>query len=88
MRRSASFVDSLRRLACVHVGNVHLDKAVVIFQFYQRVAQRDGSMGKSAGVDHNGPPVVRRLVHPVDQLALVVGLAALHLQAELVATLT
>ncbi len=51
-------------------------------QRLQRVVQGDGGVSVAGGVDHQGAGGLARLLHPVDQLALVVGLAELDLESE------
>ena len=48
----------------------------------KRVPQRVGVMRERRGVEHHRRPCVGRLVHPVDKLGFVVGLAHVNVQAE------
>ena len=61
----------------VDVRDVHLDHWPL--ERVQRVEDRDGGVGEGAGVDDDAGGPVPRLVDPVDQLALVVGLLQLDL---------
>ena len=61
-----------KHLALVHVGNVHLDHRAV--EGVKRIKDRDGGVGIGTGVDDDPGVGCARLVDPVDQLALVIGL--------------
>ena len=68
-------------LTRVHVRNVHFNEAGAIAYFCQRIPQSNGGVGKATGVDNHGGAIVGSLMHYVDKLALVIGLAEdeLHL---------
>src|SRR3954454_19591418 len=71
-------------LARVHVRHVHLHDRHV--RARDRVPQRHRRVRVGAGVQHHADDVpggvaAARLLHPVDELALVVALPGLHLQA-------
>jgi len=72
-------------LALVHVRDVHLDERGD--QGSARVAHGDRRVCPGAGVEHDRGGRVGGLVQPPEQLALVVGLAHLDREAELVACL-
>lgn len=54
----------------MHFDDRHLDR-------FQRVMQRDGGMGVSAGIEHDAGRGGARLLNPIDKLTFMVGLPEL-----------
>jgi hypothetical protein len=71
------------RLAGGRVGQVHLDQGRR--PHGQGVVQGIGVVRERGRVEHDRQPPVGGLVHPADELGLVVGLPDVHGQAELIA---
>ena len=67
-------------LAPEDIRQMHLDDRQV--GGIERVEDRDRRMGESAGVEDDAVGGLARLVDPIDQLALVVGLAEIDRQVE------
>lgn len=70
-------------LALVHVRKVDLDERRG--ELGACVADRHGGVGPGGGVEHDRVPVVGGLVQPLEELALVVGLPEVDLQAQFLA---
>ena len=70
-----------KRLARLRVRDVHLDGWQT--SCGNAVSQRHRGVGEAAGIDDDPVETVARLVQPVDELAFLIGLAALDCRSEI-----